>query len=190
MIKYILVTKNKNLNIDDFKGFLLTFLTVNKIVDNNHYYIIDYNIDENISLKDALTSYIFDSNINLRIYEGYATSDYEFELDIEFLNSVFNYNLKDLYYTKKELVIELINKKENVTSSFVLGDYVSDYQMHDILNTFFMNNMNVVASSKVLYLHRNTLINKLERFKEKTGYDPKNFLDAYVLYTILINLNF
>lgn len=187
MNKYFLITKNKDLNIIDFKNFLLTFLTINSISEKGSYYIIDYNIDDNISLKDALSSYIFDSNINLRIYEGSASSESTFSSDIKFLDCVFNYSLKELYYTKKELVLELIKTKKKVSKEFVLLDYANDYNIHELLNTFFMNNMNVVASSKALYIHRNTLINKLDRFKDHTGYDPKNFLDAYVLYSILIN---
>lgn len=187
MNKYFLITKNNDLDISDFKNFLLSFLTINSISEQNTFYIIDYNIDDNISLRDALSSYVFDSNINLRIYEGVSENNIFYKKDIEFLDKVFNYNLKDIYYTKKELVLELVNAKYLVSKDFVLRDYANDYSTHELLNTFFMNNMNVLATSKIMYLHRNTLINKLERFKEHTEYDPKNFLDAYVLYTVLMN---
>jgi DNA-binding PucR family transcriptional regulator len=57
--------------------------------------------------------------------------------------------------------------------------------MQNTLKVFFLNNMNVLKSSKDLYVHRNTLINKLDRFKEKTGYDPKDFKDAYLIYSLI-----
>ena len=45
--------------------------------------------------------------------------------------------------------------------------------------------MNTLKSSKELFMHRNTLINQIEKFKEVTNFDPKEFQDAYVLYSLI-----
>lgn len=43
-----------------------------------------------------------------------------------------------------------------------------------ILGTLLKNNMNISSSAKDLYLHRNTLINWLNRYKQLFGIDPVN----------------
>lgn len=53
------------------------------------------------------------------------------------------------------------------------------------LETFFENNLNIQQAAKAAYIHRNTLIYRLQKIKEKTGYDPKNFHDALTLQVAL-----
>ncbi len=43
-----------------------------------------------------------------------------------------------------------------------------------ILGTLLKNNMNISSSAKDLYLHRNTLINWLNRYRQLFGVDPVN----------------
>jgi hypothetical protein len=45
-------------------------------------------------------------------------------------------------------------------------------------------NLNVSEAARLLYLHRNTLINRIERLKQQTGYDIRNFSDAFTLWTV------
>ena len=40
-------------------------------------------------------------------------------------------------------------------------------------------------AAKNLYLHRNTLIQRLEKFYVKTGFDCRRFVEAYIIYTLL-----
>lgn len=187
MIKYFLITKNKDLNINDFRFFLNTFLTVIDIIDYDVFSSIIYETSDDSNINEALSSYCFDSNLNFRIYIGECLKEEDYNSDINFLHDTFNNNLKEIIYDKKKFVLELITRKININPSFVLKEFVNDYSMCEILNAFFLNNLNVVQTSKAIYLHRNTLINKLDRFKEKTGYDPRIFLDAFVLYNILTN---
>ncbi|MCL6626064.1 PucR family transcriptional regulator [Alicyclobacillus shizuokensis] len=43
-------------------------------------------------------------------------------------------------------------------------------------------NLNVSEAARLLYLHRNTLLHRIERIREETGYDPRCFEDAMILY--------
>ena len=43
---------------------------------------------------------------------------------------------------------------------------------------FFENNLNVSETSRQLYIHRNTLVYRLEKVKTKTGLDLRKFDDA------------
>lgn len=43
-------------------------------------------------------------------------------------------------------------------------------------------NLNVSEASRILYVHRNTLISRIERLSQTTGFDVRNVQDAMVLY--------
>jgi carbohydrate diacid regulator len=49
------------------------------------------------------------------------------------------------------------------------------------LESFFMNDLNIQKTADDLYLHRNTLIYRLNKIIEETGYDPKHFKEALTL---------
>jgi carbohydrate diacid regulator len=49
------------------------------------------------------------------------------------------------------------------------------------LNTFFACNLNITETAKSLSVHRNTLIYRLKKIKDDTGYDPQIFKDSVPL---------
>lgn len=51
----------------------------------------------------------------------------------------------------------------------------------ETLKAFFDNNLSILKTAKVIYVHRNTLLYRLRRVKEITGLDPKKFDDAVQL---------
>ena len=46
------------------------------------------------------------------------------------------------------------------------------------INKFFENNLNVSETSRQLYVHRNTLVYRLEKLEKSTGLDIRKFDDA------------
>lgn len=70
-------------------------------------------------------------------------------------------------------------------SNYVLKNYANDTEMKNIINKLFEADLNVSKASKMLYLHRNTLIYKLDRFYEITGYDIRKFNDACFIKQLL-----
>ena len=46
------------------------------------------------------------------------------------------------------------------------------------IRTFFENNLNVSETSRQLYVHRNTLVYRLEKLQKSTGLDIRVFDDA------------
>ena len=44
--------------------------------------------------------------------------------------------------------------------------------------TFFENNLNISETARKLYVHRNTLVYRLEKIQKKTGLDVRVFEDA------------
>ena len=52
----------------------------------------------------------------------------------------------------------------------------------ELLETYFFHDMSLKATCEELYLHKNTLQYKLDKIHEITGYNPRNFKNAAVLY--------
>ncbi|MDR0975748.1 MAG: helix-turn-helix domain-containing protein [Christensenellaceae bacterium] len=53
------------------------------------------------------------------------------------------------------------------------------------VEVFLHNNLNINAAAKELYMHRNTLIYRLEKIKTSTGLDLKKFCDAFVFHVLM-----
>ncbi|MBR0398995.1 MAG: helix-turn-helix domain-containing protein [Eubacterium sp.] len=60
---------------------------------------------------------------------------------------------------------------------------------YELINQFFNHNLNITDTSKSLYLHRNTLIYRLEKIREQTGFDIRRFDDAMTFrIAMLVNM--
>lgn len=55
-----------------------------------------------------------------------------------------------------------------------------DEETFSTIHCFFENNLNVSETSKKLFIHRNTLVYRLEKIKRLTGLDIRKFEDAIV----------
>lgn len=58
---------------------------------------------------------------------------------------------------------------------------LADSETLTTLETFFQMNCNVSETAKRLYVHRNTLIYRLDKVKQETGLDVRNFGDAVLM---------
>lgn len=85
---------------------------------------------------------------------------------------------------------------DNLDISILLGNISADTKHHyldktisklsekelDLLETYFYHDMSLKATCEELYLHKNTLQYKLDKIHKITGYNPRNFKNAVVLY--------
>jgi carbohydrate diacid regulator len=71
---------------------------------------------------------------------------------------------------------------ENVKSRFVerLIPLLSPTAL-ETLKVFFEHDMNIHKAAEELFIHKNTLLYRLRKIKESTGYDPQTFRDAAAL---------
>ena len=75
----------------------------------------------------------------------------------------------------------------------VFGDVkIEDIDDETLLTVrrFLENNQNVSETSRQLYIHRNTLINRIEKLQKVTGLDIRSFNDAMTLQIAMMVLNY
>ena len=58
------------------------------------------------------------------------------------------------------------------------------------VNKFFENNLNVSETSRQLFVHRNTLVYRLEKLQKSTGLDVRTFDDALTFKIAMMVVNY
>ena len=65
-----------------------------------------------------------------------------------------------------------------------------DEEILTTINKFFENNLNVSETSRQLYIHRNTLVYRLDKLQKSTGLDLRVFEDAITFKIALMVVNY
>ena len=175
-------------NFNDSKmliNIVRNLLGVNvKIKEENDYIIVyhEYKNDEDIirilnSLsEDLMTSFI--SYISSDFDETKLANELEVILPI-FVNNEIPagvYNFKSLLLQKP-----IIHNRREVLNYILDSTGVGE----DFIRGFAENDLNVSKASKAMFIHRNTMIYKLDKLKEISGFDLRIFIDAYILYMLI-----
>lgn len=66
-----------------------------------------------------------------------------------------------------------------------LKKFFADEELVDTVLVFLQNDLNIIKASKMLNVHRNTMIYRLEKIKKLLGLDIKTFEDAVTIQIIL-----
>ena len=65
---------------------------------------------------------------------------------------------------------------------------VLDQEMIFTIQRFFENNLNVSETARKLFVHRNTLVYRLDKIKKLTGLDLRNF-DQAIVFKVAMMVN-
>lgn len=77
---------------------------------------------------------------------------------------------------------------EEIFGGNVPGDL--DEETLNTINKFFENNLNVSETSRQLFVHRNTLVYRIEKLQKSTGLDLRNFEDALTFKIALMVVSY
>jgi DNA-binding PucR family transcriptional regulator len=83
-------------------------------------------------------------------------------------------------------VLTEAEKQRFVSQVLKRTDQLPDTEMYVLLEQFFALDCNVSETAKILYIHRNTLLYRLDKFKQETGLDVRNFNDAVLVQVALL----
>ena len=141
--------------------------------------------DHIIGIKDALlnnfTGRYYISYCQVENYEGLKKSFEECEYRLMLANK---YKVSESIIDEKKMILEGIidsvseEKKEKIYKLFNEGFSKLDNEMIRTIEVFFSCGLNLSDAAKELYIHRNTLIYRLDKIEKYTGYDIRNFNNA------------
>lgn len=129
-------------------------------------------------------SYIKLNNIN-ELKEAY-------EINMSKINLAIKYDLDEIVYGERDLLFEnLVDSidgelKNKMYEDFGLGFSKLDREMIKTIEIFFKCGLNISDASKELYVHRNTLIYRLDKIQKCTSYDIRNFNEAVIFKIALL----
>ena len=112
-------------------------------------------------------------------------------LDVKVAYGTVVQELKDVSKSYKEAKMALDVGKIFIEEIF--GDNVPmdlDEETLNTLNKFFENNLNVSETSRQLFVHRNTLVYRIEKIQKSTGLDLRSFDDALTFKIALMVVNY
>lgn len=179
MKKYVLLKANKEnypYIIDVFRMLLGNSLQVE---ETDTFLKIEYQNAEDVEISATIES--LESDLNALI-SSYQTSTSKPSKEISVVQDLFleiNYG----HYQFKSLILNVKNKLTalEVFQFIVDGSGVTE----DIILAMADCDLNVSKASVLLYMHRNTLLYKIERLISLSDFDLKSFNDLYILVQLL-----
>ncbi len=178
------------------KGEILLLLTVSS--EDEYHEFLEHFYTQSYKLLRRLKKH-YDSDIYITvgkladsifsIHESYQEAEHLL-LEYEQLNSSRNV----LSYHDWDVMVDLLPNKIDQTFKkrvlFRLNKIRNDKIYLDIMSSFIAyceSGMNITGAANTLYIHRNTVIYRLNKLEEMTSIDIKNFQHCVLLYSIVKN---
>ena len=184
--KFLIVSSK--VNIDVIENFFMGFLKDVLLFECDNYYLIIYQNKEKLELENFIELFNEDMGIRSSIFEGFYINKKNSAYLIDFLeiyDSLFS--TTKMYSNVSDLILLSNNNRKvlDKLKKIVLDKYLSDASFISMVRALFKNNLNVSKAASDLYMHRNTLNNKLNAFERDTALTIQNFVDAVSIYELL-----
>ncbi len=186
---YILNISENDLYYNDllevFCGIIINPLIIN---DSNHTIILSNEINLDIAQTvDALTD---DLGIDLKVFRSNKiySSNYDFINVLKKAYYKYEKIINENFITIKTLCNTIIEKNIDdlaIIKPILVNKIINDPKLYEIVNGMFINDLNVCKTANYVYMHRNTINNKLTIIKEETGLDIQKFQEAVILYALI-----
>ena len=178
-------------------------------VDENNAILVK-SVDENASVKDleAIADTIVDmvsaeAMISVRVSMGTLVRELK-DISKSYKEAKMAMDVGKIFYAEKSvasyhslgigrLIYQLPVNLCQMFIQEIFGDNVPtdlDDETLNTLNKFFENNLNVSETARQLYVHRNTLVYRIERIQESTGLNLRSFDDALTFKIALMVTNY
>lgn len=89
----------------------------------------------------------------------------------------FSFLLANLRLDEVDPFIDMVSERTGR-----VGDLLLPAELAETLQGMLTANLNISEASRLLYLHRNTLMHRIERIRSLTGYDVRQFDNALLLW--------
>lgn len=172
---------------DDFKVFFL---------DSKYGVILDFSVgsqNNNLEIENLLLASKQDFSTQLRFYktiyyEINKLLPHKFGYELALFKDYKNENADLIRYT--DMFLNYLASSDVMAEHVVFNDwfkslFVVDTEILSVVKCYLENGFNITTGAKVLHMHRNTFMNKLDRFILETGLDVKKFDEAAIAYLLI-----
>ncbi|TQS76592.1 hypothetical protein DX933_00360 [Ornithinibacillus gellani] len=151
---------------------------------------------EAISYKQIINVLMSDLYVKMNFFVGpfqsgfrYVTNHYNQILDSGKL--IFTHTDKNVLTYVEAIPLMYVKQatsqmKDDIRTN-ILGEFAHDPDFLKTINMLFQCNLNISETAKKLYLHRNTLQYRLDKFYDQTGTDIRDFHQAITVFLALLS---
>lgn len=191
MYKYIIIESKSG--IEQYEPMIVSlfseFIDIRDIDVCNHQLWIYFNHEIELSLKDIIINLSQDTLVDFRLYEShqYGSKDDLKEQSIFIKEKMAQINFNAYNYLNDHIImLHFVNEFDQRFKDYIFKKFNFDHMMIETIKTFLENNQNVGLAAKALYVHRNTLTQRLDKFHQITGFDVRKFMDGFIIYHLLL----
>lgn len=172
---------DKSIVIDFLKSLLGASV---KIEETDGFLIILHNYDNSLDIESSFNTLSTELVFNLYMYNSQNHIDNKFKEEINLAMELLANLPAGCYNLKKALLHspKIYNKKRFL--HYILASSGID---EEFIKGFIECDLNVSRASKILYIHRNTMLYKLDKLKELSDFDLRSFIDSYIVYSLIDN---
>ncbi|MDD4212042.1 MAG: helix-turn-helix domain-containing protein [Bacilli bacterium] len=162
----------------------LDILTIKKHV------VVFYDGIDDFCLSDIINTINDDFSLSLKFFESgplRASHPQDFmKLMDAYLK--YSYDHPRQYTTTRDLIFDIVHHEYDALKpirNVILKELDKDPHLESIIQGMFKNNLNISQTAHDVYMHRNTVMNKIDHIYELTGFSIQNFYDAMALYLLI-----
>ncbi|ASN06604.1 PucR family transcriptional regulator [Virgibacillus necropolis] len=153
-------------------------------------------LEESIAYNEIIDILMSDLYVKIRFFVGpfmTALGDAKqfYSRFVEGATTIFKYTDKQVISYKEAIPYlfadQVSDSFRDETKYFLLKEVLDDMELIHTIETFFACNLNITVTAKELYMHRNSLQYRIDKFVEKTGIDIRQFHQAATVYLALIS---
>lgn len=189
MYRYIVIESKQNKRIDDDVITLFSeIINCSKVIKDGFQAVMYFEHEVDLSFEDVILNVMSDTLTDVRAYVSHVfSSEAERDMDIDLIKSLLEGIpfSKYYYFDDKVLIKYYIHDLTDAMKNHFLRKFYKDQVMLETLRVYLDSNLNMVLAAKKLYIHRNTLIQRLEKFHQITGFDVRVFKDAFIVYHLI-----
>ena len=172
--------------------FLKDLISDIKIINILHYQVAIYSVNKDMEFNQFFTTLSDDIGMPINLHKGLIITPETLGKDV--IKYIYAYDktakLKHNTYSEMPELIFNLHPEDyieiiTILKKYLFKDILEDDQLITLINKFFENDLNVSQTAKQLYLHRNSLLNRLENIYLQTGFNIQKFNHATALKVIL-----
>ncbi len=192
--------KNKKYNFMLYKtkaehelinGLLKDIFNQIEIVKYHKYELVFYQNKSEVNIEELFRTISFDFGKTIYVHQGFNLStEAQGEGLLKYINALFNTSVtfEKEYSDSCTLLYEAaVNDYENI-AAFMKKNFeevLTNEECLQIINGFFINDLNISKTANALYMHRNTLNGKLDTISRQMGLNIQNFKHASAILLLL-----
>ncbi|MCC0707633.1 helix-turn-helix domain-containing protein [Clostridioides sp. ES-S-0190-01] len=180
-----------HIDFEYLKGIFYNLYDDINTIQHSSFFVVNskYNLDINVTTQNIIETETYQSTYIFYLGELDNKSDFNFRLQLcsNLLSYIVKDNAKDKFLNLFDLIryktLDLISK-DDVLNRLIDFNKIKSID-EELLSTgikFINNDLNISKTSSDMFLHRNTLVYRLEKINEILNLDLKNFENAMIFY--------